>query len=380
MTLPAIHGGLKQVLRFGARCLRTRWSSVRQLAYVFLATLVASVAAWSVAGSHDARAVKMVTSIRERLQGFAFSPSGSSIAAMLPFGVGVDVFTGDTRLATLPSLKMTVSPDIGFVDEHTLVTYPSASSATDTLLDVWTLGASTSVRSIPGNRSSLSFQRNQAAIFCISGDRRWVVAVGSTSIDQFLAVISTAGWATRYVDTDALILQKDFISSISCSQNGSNIVLGSIGGSVYIVDVHVLKVIAKFHAFVSDLLTGVGAIALHPSATMVATGPTIRATNTPLSASPDAGHILGTKIWRLADSSLIWSDADPSPVRQLAWSPNGQFLAIARDGGITIIDAGRRFATTQLETNGSSTVQFAPDGAVAFDDNASIRTLDLSRK
>lgn len=259
----------------------------------------------------------------------AWSRDGSRLAAISDFGRAVTVWKSDgTRLAEFARRGTYLDNSLAFLSDDIVLTAVTDTAEIEngfafTLWDVATKSVDRSVR----ERERPLFH------FALSPDGRTVAALVGVSS---LLLYSTRDWAR----IDNIALSEPGISkaplSLVFSPDSKTIAVGffradQISGEVKLYNVkdpgRAAETIIVYR--IESGGVAVNAVSFSPDGRFLATG----------AFAPIAQHgrdVAPVKVWRLADHKLVdefWGDL--TPIRQLSWSGDSRYLAVAA-GDLTV--------------------------------------------
>ena len=327
----------------------------------------------------------VLATLPQSIQGVAWSPGGNLLAAMYNFGGGIQVV--DRKGSTImqfPSLQLFINPSLDFLDDQHIVTAPTADSGPDAMLDIWEVGKDHPVKTILGPRLGEGPTANGAVAFCSSRDRHHLAVLVSNAIGhQVLVLVDTQSWKMNSLDVGKLQSTNNSATAVGCSGDGRKTAVGFITGILSIVDNATLTKSDDVLVYAPELQTGVGALALDQDGAMVAAGPTVHPDHVPLqvASAPPEQRSNGVKILRTTDHQLLSDDYNASPVRQIAWSPSGKAIVVARDADVEVESPATNNHLAIVRYIGKATGQFADDGAVlAIGNGRELKSYRISEK
>ncbi|HEX4427122.1 MAG TPA: hypothetical protein VH079_17115 [Terriglobales bacterium] len=315
--------------------------------------------------------------------GVGWSPDGTMLAGYSAYGTLVTIWDTSTG-NQLKALNVLGRPH--YVDSlfflrngHQLVTPITLNSREDNQysLSLWNVDSGTVDKNIAGPFAGPSME-NQPGALALSPDGKRI-AMSLTSGGRPVTVYSTQDWSIEQSIQIDRPKRPDTAIALAFSSDGKTLAIGRISGQI---SFHTVSDPNTDPAFV-DIYTplravNVGAVAYSPDGQFLATGALFGHT---ILAEQEHAPI---KIWRVADNSLVKVYAGEAvTVHQLAWSPDGRYLAAAMDDrAVRIYSPDKADEPIAVQKFGSEivySVSFSPDGhklAVGAGDGASIFQLE----
>jgi WD40 repeat protein len=296
--------------------------------------------------------------------GVGWSSDSSMLAGYSANGTAVTIWEASTG-RQLKALNILGRPhyawQIVFLDDgHQLITPVTLTSREDNQfsLSLWNLDSGLVERNIEGPFGLPVGNDPQALALSPHGD---LLAMSVIPGGQPVTVYSAQDWSIA--QSIKMHEQGDFdtAASLAFSADGKMLAVGRISGRVSFHDLGDLKADPVFlDVYLPPHTISVGAMAYSPDGRLIATGAYFA-----LTIRPDQEHA-PVKIWRVADNGLVRAyPGDLFTVRQLAWSPDGRYLAAAMDDrAVRIYSPDQADPIVVQKFGGESvySVSFSPDG------------------
>jgi len=301
--------------------------------------------------------------------GVAWSPDGRTLATYSDYGAQIDIWrdNGDHVVGWRRTGLDIPYPysSIGFLDNQILLTPPDGRTelSADSAVSFWDLQKGVVDRNVTGPAPGHGWRANVAQNFTLNTDRS-VLAILTRGWPSLVTVYSSPGWTVEFMPPS-----RDFgsASSIAVSSDGKLLAVGNPSGHVVVYDIKAKRLIQDIAAFVSPA-TPVSTISFSPdgkelvAAVGIAVGGVT--VSTPL------------RTWRIVDGSAggTFPDVGLQPIRDVRWSPRGDYIAFATDKGARLWRMKDNSSIT-LETASSMALAFAPSGDMLAVGNASRVTI-----
>jgi WD40 repeat protein len=318
---------------------------------------------------HTAPVLRQIRTMQSRtgVTGVAWSPDGQILASYSNFGTLISLWdVHGSHLRDIERVGPSLDNSILFLaGGRELLTPATLQSREDNAFafSLWDVNTGRDIRAIRGPQPVRSNSTNRASIFALSPDGQAVAAITYTPF----------GPVTVYSTTDWSILNSQVVyaprastpTSVAFSADSKLLAVGVLPNKLALLDWrHPETAPTLLDVYRPVAATrGVGSVAFSPDHRQFATGAGL-----PISAIPEqSGEDASLKLWTLTDHSLVASYSGPlAPVRQLSWSPDGRYLAVAAgDHTLRVFTPGERSGAEAVTASPGVAVlsaMFSPDG------------------
>ena len=267
---------------------------------------------------------------------------------------------------------------LAFVDNNrAIVARPADYLSNDLAMSVFGIFSGKIVRDIPGPIPGQPRRVNIANVLAESPDQSMLAIIYGPARALPVALYSTRSWARVAVLKDSVHGPLDPASSLAFSSDGQRLAVGRADGRVLIYDVATRRIVQIIDAFGDVEGTQAVKVAFNPDGTMIGVGAGLSTMGWWYAdgrrAPPNHGRFVlmrpadPVRVFRVKDGVRVASDTGHlEPIRSLAWSPSGQFIAfIAGDDTLHLWNPLHPSGGDRVIKPGGAavTVAFSPDGS-----------------
>jgi WD40 repeat protein len=311
--------------------------------------------------------------------GIAWSPDGEKFAAIDDFGRTISVWNSSSDPIVSIKREVTTGPYVGsslafMPDSHTILApAPTPNHSEYSSLGLWDVETSTLQRVVPTPSSDKIFQAVVADIFAISPDGT-LAAFRPIGYQEPISIYRTNDWTLvktrKILESETLGLKplltglppKDFadtVNAIAFSPN-NDLAVGVMDGLVMMES----DPSSTFFRFIESTYEGdhrpIRCLAYSPNGQFIAAGISISHN---LSASTLAARLPYLQIRDVASGRVVVEDNTIGNVQHLAWDRDGQMLAVITD--YETVHLYRPFASGSTHqdvsvSKGAFTLAFSP--------------------
>lgn len=316
--------------------------------------------------------------------GIAWSPDGKKIAAIHDFGRVISVWSSSGEPIASIKRDVTAGPYVGsslaFMPDNRTILAPAPTPNHEeySSLGLWDTETGALQRLVPAPSSDRIFQAVVARIFALSPDHS-LVAVRPIDSQEPISIYRTVDWSlvrTKQVWRNETVGLKPFfrsdapgvtpayevmpnnrpeiISALAFAPN-NDLAIGLISGLVMMGS----DPSSTFFRFIESASAPVAGLAYSPNGQFIAVG-----TRNPSYSPPPKAHPAFLQIREVGSGSVLVEDNTIPAVKNLAWDRDGKILAVVTDGGDTMY-LYRPFTDGSVHqsvpvSRGTSTLSFSP--------------------
>jgi WD40 repeat protein len=310
--------------------------------------------------------------------GIGWSPDGRLLATYSDNGASISLWSAaGGRLKLLDrhgGYGPNYSTSIGFLDGGRQLLTPEANNRSGgggrLAFALWDVDSGRIVRNIEGPAPDESGRFNHVWDYVVSADGKLVAFLTGQANDP-VTVYATREWTTLLrIPVVGPNSPVDTAMALALSPDGKLLAIGLISGKVALVDLnHPQESPRTIVVYPSKFLLSVDALAFSPDGRSLATGSSGRMGRDAWKndTADQALKLAPIKVWSMADTELLASypGGAMAPIRQLSWSGDGRFLAVAASDRtakiVTPADPSAPITAIPFDAPVFS-VNFAPEG------------------
>lgn len=278
------------------------------------------------------------------------------LAVEYDWGRSIRIFKdAGTAITTIHGKYAYINPSILFLDSGNVLVTAAINDGSDTTsasLSLWDVGSGKLLKDISGPFPQQGWMKNRANSFAASKDGQLIgAAVGEQLGNAFFLYDMHHNRQLATIPVGALTSNRDALITLDVSSDGEKLAVGTIAGKVLLFDAATLtRPQHSITAFPAANPSIVASVQFSPDGTYLAVGAGLTVVPRGMKGPRFPNYFVGVWNAKTARLERVLS-INLSPVRQLAWSPDGQYLAIdAGDGTVRVWDVHASATNAALAT------------------------------
>jgi len=321
-------------------------------------------------------------------KGVTWSGDGSKLATLGGYGTVLSIWSADGTRIQQTSRPQGYHPNsgLGFVNGDTQLVTPPVSIRADTIaFAVVDVASGKVVREVPGLYPDRGNIDNKIVNLALTPDRSVMAVEFGMAGQSPIALYSTRTWERlRILHEDVM---KQAVRTLLTPENpifspdGRLLALGTIDGAVYIYDWKQGNILRKIDGFATGSHPVFSPDGAYIAVATESNNPTVQREGGGLVSFPREQAV---RVYRLSDGEMVaaYPTALP-PINDVAWSPDGRFLALiigSRSGKLRLWEPFAPDHPPQVFNTRPATTSlaFSPDGqTLAIDNTIGVTLLSI---